>query len=421
MYDRSPSDRALRIGLIVLLIALGLLSFDRARRARYDFHHFYLDAHYVWQHGQLNPDFDNPDPDARRQLPFYLPVVPLAIAPLTAFGHVPAALIWTVLQMAALGYSLGVLRRWARVRDPLVPPAAPMIIATLLAVPALLEAARFNQLSFFVLALLLAAFSALDRERPLTAGLMLGLAAVLKLLPLIFLPWLLLKRRWSAAVAMIAAALIFGTLPAMAVFGPRQTRVYFGQWWEHNMHGETARGMLDPDLAEHFLDRRNQSIPQVIARLTWAEHPYRAPWQPLHLSKSAGQWLSATVTLLLALSLVAATWRPWRALLPHQRSAEAALYAIGMLVFAPLLRQYYIVWAIPALVLLARSAANPRSPQVRRLGWAGLGIWAAGMLAWVWPITRVYGTHLLMLIVLSLVLFRATRATPRASSVRLWG
>jgi hypothetical protein len=419
MLDRSTSDRALQLGIVGLLIVVGIVSFDRARRARYDFHHFYLDARYVWEHGALNPDFENADRDQRRQLPFYLPVVPLALSPITALGRVPAAIFWAAAQVAALGYSLRVLLRWSRVRETLAPPAAPMAIALLLALPAFIEAGKFNQLSYFVLASVLGGIRALDRERPLRAGALLGAAAVMKLLPAIFLPWLLLKRRWSAAVMMVAASAVLAVLPTMVVFGPGKSIEYHKEWWQHNVRGDAASGMLRADLDDHFIDRRNQSITQVIARLTWTEHKHAAPWQPLKLEPQTALWISRLIAVSLGLMLLATTARPWSDLSPLRRHAEAAVYAIGMLVFSPLLRQYYLVWAVPALVLLARAATNPRSPHVRRLGWIALATWAGGMIAWIWPITRMYGAHLIMLLAIGVLLLRATQGPALPSGTRL--
>ena len=464
-------EHLLLLGLLCLLAGVGYLSFERGSRGQFDFRHFYLDARYVWEHAELNPHLDEQvPPDERRQLPFYLPAVPLALAPITAFGRTPAAIVWSLAQMAALALSLSILWRWWVCSSPLkkgtgsepnplgngenalprgartlfqrtdrdcdVPdssvwavrlpqepvayarrlprPAATgaFAVAVLLAVPAFLEAGKFNQLSYFVLALVLAAVTALERERPKLAGALFGVAAVLKLLPGIFLIWLLLKRRWSAAIALVVVALVFALVPPLSVFGPQRTAEYHRQWWLYNVQGEAAQGLLSADLAEHFIDRRNQSIAQVLARLTWPAHPYAAPGQPVHLDPQTCARLAYGITAVLLLALLWVTRRPWHQLSPHRRHAEAAVYAIGMLVFSPLLRQYYLVWAVPALVLLARIAVDntAMSSGVRsqRLGQVGLVVWAAGMVVWAWRIARVLGAHLLMLITIGVLLLWAT-------------
>ncbi len=401
MTEHAKKHWWLRWALLALLIALGALSFDRARRGRYDFHHFYLDARYVWEHGALNDDFDNADPDARRQLPFYLPTVSLLLAPLTAFGRTPAALVWTVGQMLALLYSITVLRRWCAPER-----AGPIIITLAFAIPAFIEAARFNQVSYFVLALVLTGLDALDHKHPWRGGALLGAAAVLKLLPAIFLPWLLLKRQWTAAVAGVVAGALLTIIPPTLVFGPKNAATYHHEWWQHNVRGEAAGGMLNPELPEHFIDRRNQSITQVLARWTWPQHPYQVPWQPFELSAATCRHTAQGFGLLLGVVFLAALHRPWNRLTVDQRHAEAAAVAVGMLVFSPLLRQYYLVWVLPALILFATSATTHQRMRLRMTGRIGLAVWTIGMIAWIWPITRVMGAHLVMLIALGVLLLR---------------
>jgi hypothetical protein len=422
-------EGALNLGLVVLVLGVGMLAWHRAARGQFDFEHFYLDARYLWTHGELNPNIDDPDPNVRRRLPFYLPVVTLALAPLTAFGRQPAALLWAVAQVAALGYSLRVLRSWCLRAPDAIPLSlregagggvliAPLAAALLLALPALLEAAKFNQLTFFVLALVLGATCALDRERPIAAGLLLGLASVMKLLPGIFLVWLLLKRRWSGAAALVLTAVVVSLVPPLIVFGPHKTVAYHRQWWEYNVRGDAAAGLLNADLREHFIDQRNQSIAQVIGRLAWREHPYAVPHQPLHLDRKTCTWLAAGSAAALLAGLISCTRRHWRNLSLEQRHAEVAVYAIAMLVFSPLLRQYYLAWAVPGLIVLARAAAGG---TIRRWGQIGLAVWVIGMLAWMWPLARLFGAHLVMLIALGICVLAvrgdslATRRPPRGA------
>ncbi len=404
-------ERVVNWGLVALLVGVGVLSFDRASRGRFDFHHFYADARYVWEHGALNPDvprYTRAEED--RQLLFYLPVVPLGLAPLTAFGQTPAALLWSAAQVAALGYSLRVLRRWTAPAGEPAPWSFALAVA--LALPALINTAQFNQLSYFVLALVLAGTCALDKDRPWAAGAAFAAAAVLKLLPVVVLPWLMLKRRWSAVAAFVATGVLVALLPPLVAFGPQRALEYHRQWWQINVRGDSAGGLLNMELPEHFIDHRNQSISQVLARWTWPQHRFAAAWQPVQLSPRNSERLAWGIAVLLAGGLLWATRRPWQQLSDARRHAELAAYALGMLVFSPLLRQYYLVWALPALVLLAKTArttAPAPAGAAPRLARAGLGVWVVGMLAWAWPPPRLLGAHLLMLVAMGFFLLWATR------------
>ncbi|MFA6045003.1 MAG: glycosyltransferase family 87 protein, partial [Phycisphaerales bacterium] len=53
------------------------------------------------------------------------------------------------------------------------------------------------------------------RRRPTLAGLALGFAFNIKYLPLVLLPYLIVRRRWHAALAFVAGILLFAFLPAL--------------------------------------------------------------------------------------------------------------------------------------------------------------------------------------------------------------
>ena len=415
MRERSPHARWLYFGLVLLLAVVAIVSFRRAVAGKYDFHHFYLDAAYVWKHAELNPDLESDNRSTRRQLPFYLPVVALLLSPLTVGGVMPAAALWTIGHLVALAYALKVLSGWGATTPSRGPPGVALALACAVALPAVFEVARFNQISFYILALVLGGLAALARDRPWRAGVLLGLATVLKLLPAAFAVWLALKRKWAALGAWGATVLVVALLPSLAVFGPRKTADYHRQWWLHNVRGPAARGMTDPGLREHFIDYRNQSIPAVLARLFWPEHRYPVLFQPVALGARAARAVAWCVTAALVGGLLWATRRRSPGDDEFGLRAEAATYALAMLVFAPLLRQYYLIWALPALVLLARIAIEPVSGRQQRLGQIGLALWLAGMLAWLSPTARAYGAHLLMLILLAIVLLSAARSRPAAA------
>lgn len=70
------------------------------------------------------------------------------------------------------------------------------------------------QTNLLVLCMLVLALRWLDR-RPTWAGVALGLAFNIKYLPVVLLPYLLLRRRWRAAAAFLAAIPAFALLPAV--------------------------------------------------------------------------------------------------------------------------------------------------------------------------------------------------------------
>ncbi len=411
--------RALDLLLAALLMMTVVVSAARGLEFSYDFHHFYRDAEYVWNHAALNPDLSNPDPLLRRQLPFYLPAVPLALSPLGGLGRVAAAMVWTLMQAGSLACVLILLRRRAL---SLLPEGAPearraqlaALLAWLLAVPGVYEAARFNQLSIPLLAVLLLAERALHRGRGLQAGLLFAGGAVLKLLPALFVFWLLLKRQARAGLAFLVGAIVLAVLPSLLCFGPERTWSYHREWFEYNVRGAAGGGMTDPGLREHFIDHRNQSLPAVVSRLCWPEHPHPSPIQIASLSLEQCRLVATVLALMLGAALLAATHRPLQGLGDRRAHAEFSTYLLALLALSPLVRQYYLVWALPALQLLAVVALEPGRSRARACARAGLAVWLLGMMLWVVPQARLLGAHLLMLIALGGLLLAAV--PPAATS-----
>ncbi|MDX2198817.1 MAG: glycosyltransferase family 87 protein [Phycisphaerae bacterium] len=427
MTERSDEQRPLdpfavsrRLLIVGVLVACAVISWSRASRVTYDFHHFYLDAAYVWEHGALNPTLNDPQPLNNRQLPFYLPTVSVLLAPLAAGGRGVAAVLWTIVQMLSLSYCMWALARWCRMRESGNLGAVRFGWLVVLSLAALYEASKFNQVSFLTLALILAGVSALETRREFAGGCWLAAAAVLKLLPAAFAVWLALQRRWRALAGFVVGCGLLIALPPLVAFGPQRAVQYHQEWWRFNIGSAGLRAWLEVDnpgpFSAHFVDRRNQSIAATLARLTVADHPRPAFWQPVHLSveqvgRIAG-WVSGAL-LLLMFSAVAR--RPSIADPLWSVRCDAALLTIGIQVLAPLTRMYYLVWTMPALAILLIAASPPSGATSRSvlLGRIGLIAWLLGMGAWLSRDLRDLGAHAIMLVVIGtcVALLRSRRDT----------
>ena len=176
-------------------------------------------------------------------------------------------------------------------------------------------------------------------------GIGIGLAAGIKLTPLIFIPYLLFTRRVRAAAV---SAVTFAVTVALGfVLLPHASAVYWG--------GKVTQ----PGSRPFHLD--NQSLNGVILRLTRAgpdAHEY---------------WLVAAVVVGvagLAVSILASRRG-------HELLGLVACAATGLLV-SPVSWSHHYVYVVPALVL---AACGPRRPGYRILGAALV----AGLFGW-WPL-----------------------------------
>jgi alpha-1,2-mannosyltransferase len=397
------------IACVLPLVAA--VCYTQAAKNDYDFHHFYRDASYTWQHGALNPDHDNRDPLLRRQLPFYLPVVSLALSPMAAGGLASAAVLWTLGQIVAAFVCMRVLWSWRR---PEPWAAGAFVLTWALVLPVVYESSRFNQLGLVVLALVLVGVCWVQRRRPVMGAAALAIASVLKLLPALLVVWLVLKRQWRAACAFVVACGVLAIVPCLLWFGPGATWEYHRQWFQNNVAGAPMRGMTDGDLRHHFIDHRNQSLSAVIARLSDPDHPYPVPYQPWRLEPGTARGIARAGWLLLAGALIWATRKPRARAGSDAADAhyDTSLYLLGLLLLSPLLRTYYLVWAIPALHVLARTALRSTAGCGRLPARIALTIWIAGMVGWASVPARYYGVHLWMLIAIA-VLVVIVRARQR--------
>src|ERR1700742_3675241 len=200
----------------------------------------------------------------------------------------------------------------------------------------------FGQINVVLLALVLGDLALPDRVK--VKGIGIGLAAGIKLTPLIFIPYLLFTRRIKAAA--ISALTFAVTVGLGFALLPHASAVY----WD----GQFARP------SKHFhLD--NQSLNGVVLRLTHAgpdAHAY---------------WLVAAVVVGIA-GLATSILASRRG---HELLGLVACAATGLLV-SPISWSHHYVYVVPALVL---AAYGPRCLGYRILG-AALVV---GLFGW-WPL-----------------------------------
>jgi alpha-1,2-mannosyltransferase len=181
-----------------------------------------------------------------------------------------------------------------------------------------------------------------------------GVAAGIKLVPLIFLPYLLLTRRFrQAAVAAAAFAALaaagFAVLPGASV-----------QWWfGPDFLRATRTGFLG------FL--ANQSMLGMITRLAGGD--------------AAGTWWWLAAAAAVAVAGLLAAARLDRAGLPV---AGWLLCALTGLLVSPVSWDHHWVWVVPALAVLASAALRaPRAARWRkRACWAAAALLAGAFGAW---------------------------------------
>jgi alpha-1,2-mannosyltransferase len=249
----------------------------------------------------------------------YPPFAAVLMLPLALLPTWLSAALWTGASVGALAAVVVLVRR------ELGRPAPGWLIALLtggaLALEPVWQNLVFGQANLF---LMLAVLVDLVRPERRWSGVLVGIAAGVKLTPLVFVMLLVLVgRRASAGRAALAFA---GTIAIGFVVMPGSAARY----WADNLLD--ARRVGPPALAH------NQSVYGALTRLLDGPPPTWA-------------WLAVAGPLALAVLLVGAGW--WRS---GDRVLGTCLGAMAMLLASPISWSHHWVWAVPvALVLWERN------------------------------------------------------------------
>jgi hypothetical protein len=153
------------------------------------------------------------------------PTAILLSLPLARLDYSDACLVWNLLSMTALAATLGILVRELRLRFS-VWDLLPFVTLLVLCYP-LQQQIYHGQLNLILLLLLTGAWAADRNGRPVPAGVLLGTATAIKLIPGLLFVYFLLRRQWRVVAAGVLTVALWTALTAV-VFGPGAYRDYVG-------------------------------------------------------------------------------------------------------------------------------------------------------------------------------------------------
>ena len=293
-------------------------------------------------------DLRDPVTGLRFTYPPFAAVLMVPLAPLPAWL---AAALWTGASVGALAAVVVVVRR------ALDRPAPGWLVA-LLTCGALALEPVWQNLAFGQINLLLMLAVLVDLVRPdrRWSGVLVGIAAGVKLTPLVFVVLLVLAGRRTAAGR---AALVFaGTVAIGFLAAPGSSATY----WTDDL---VRAGRVGPPALAH-----NQSVYGAMIRLLDGAPPTLL-------------WLAVAAPLSVAIMIIAAGW-----MRRGDQVLGVGLAALAMLLASPVSWSHHWVWAVPVAlavwernrwvatawtaVFVARPMLWPPFGQSREYGWSPL-------------------------------------------------
>ncbi|HXJ84001.1 MAG TPA: glycosyltransferase family 87 protein [Candidatus Methylomirabilis sp.] len=364
MLLRSLGRRQLT-ALGLLAVAVFVYSTIRGATWTSDFKNPYRVARVFWETGTL---------DVRSE-PRYPPTIRVLLAPLAALPIAVAAGIWAFLSLAAMAALPDAIERLSHIslRNQALPWLAVLTFV--------LDAFALGQSDPINLFLVTAGLVLARTSRPISGAWLIGLAGMIKVLPVIFWSVLMARRRVAAVVVGALSTLVAGLalLTVFAGWGPGLGSVV--EWAGILHEREGPWGLVAT--RDSSLRENNEALPVVLARtfgdldpgltrnaVSLARLPLRAIW---------AIWLAILAAMVLAwlgCALGARRSPPDRAWL-----GMFALTAVVMLMATPIAWPHYFMWLLPATLFL-----NRRSRLL-------LVVAALGQLGMMIPVLRGLGVH----------------------------
>ncbi len=373
---------AICLGGLVLLAAVPFLMRVRGGKGC-DFLAFWAAGRHILENGtRLNHSL----------LYRYLPSMDAAWV---AFGWMPLAVAAPVYFLFSGVTWLGLLGAVHRYLLPGVPESRrrlAVLLAAALTMAFALDHLMLGAFHILMLWLLVAGLGRTMRGRTFSGAALVGAAIWLKLLPLLAVPYLLLKRRWKAAFLSVLTAVALDVTLSVAAFGPAGAWATHAAWWQRHAVGDLHSLLNTPEPIEDQRDR-NQSLAAVMRRtLTHMgadptearKHGIPGPLADLTPRQMKVCYFAATG--------LAAAWlawflrRPAQGITEYQQASEIATLCLATLWFSPILFSYHPIAALPALAILVARRGKPA-----RLENIALIVWVVATLLLALPAARFAG------------------------------
>ena len=325
------------------------------------------------------PLYEDFPPGVRNTWPPFFALVAVPLALLDRVSPVLSRGVWIAVNLASLLAVLAVvarriygknLRLGAETGEGEISLAAAGLVVPLLLTDRFVST-NFDhlQINLLLFALVLLGLELGGKGRNAAGGALIGLASAIKLMPLVFVPYLAWRRRWALAAAASVWFAGLSVSPAL-VLGPARFSAEVAAWraevakgWGVGKMNQSAFALLDRLLGHGFL-------------------PFAAPGETI--APESGRLLPVVATAALALLVAAFALLLFRDA-PEGSLAEfsewSVVFAVSAL-FSPVSwKAYFCVLLLPNALLFATWRSETAPGRTRRI--AGALLLGSALLAWL--------------------------------------
>lgn len=416
MFAPQPSQpRWKSTGWLVLLIAAGIYALVIAgivavrAESTSDFRDFWENAVHFRQTGEISTELG-----VHNYLPFFtIFMLPWSLLPLQI-----AAVLFALLSLALFGITAALVENL--LADGLGRrPRWVLLIALGLALPYVHSCAVLGNLGLLLAFLVITTWFLVERGREWEAGAALGLAALLKLLPLVLIVFFLLKRRWRVAGTALGVMAAFGLGLPIATLGFDRALHAHASFYKDAVRGHSAYTTITAEKPVKTM-YSNNALPMVLRRLlTHTDARPGQPDAPLYVNFAdlpRGTVLVIYSGIMLVMAVVSVTpllrrpsrWPPETIASGRALRAQFGVWCCLMLLASPLVWTHYLPLVYWPLAWLADQIDRTRRANGRldRAAATALLIWLICALLLAWPPARAAGAQIFSVLALWIVLAR---------------
>jgi len=335
----------------------------------------------------------------------YLPAFVVLAAPFLAWPLWLVAPAWAILNITLLMLTVRHVSRIAAGPDAAKMPdglywAWPIVLVLPFASSTITQ----GQVNIVVLWLCVTAYVAAMRGRDTAAGLLIAVAGIVKIYPVLFILYWLVKRRFRPAVTAGAACLGGAAILSLCGFGWRGSleahRIWLGQLCGIES-AQVHRGSSAPatpgnipfsEARNEYHRYNNQSLAVVVRRLTTSLYPAGDPRRVnlLDLSPRASAWLYGASAGGLLVGLAVLAWRR------RDRCdfEEWAAWLAAVIAFVPIYWTHYFVLALPVLTIMSfRVWQGRQTGRPEHAATILQACWLVALVLLAVPAAREVGAH----------------------------